>query len=104
NPSWWRRQQAHVEIMRRGGPLLADAIARVRGIDPRDPAILHLPWLAAASGRPEARIVLLALAEHADPHVRAQAVRALAEFRGLQTPDEVFVRALGDSNSQVQHA
>jgi putative heme-binding domain-containing protein len=103
-PSCWRRQQAHVEILRRGGPLLKEAIARLRGIDRRDPAMMHLPWLAAASGLPAARTALVALAAHADPDVRALAVRALGEFPVLGAGIDVFQGALADSNLHVQHA
>jgi putative heme-binding domain-containing protein len=102
--SWSRRQQAHVEILRRGGDLLDEAIVRLKTAGPRDPAMMHLPWIAAASGRAEARAVLVPLAAHPDPNVRAQAIRALAEFRQLAAPADVFVTALSDSNLQVQHA
>ena len=102
--SCWRRQQAHIEILRRGGPLLVEAIARLKAADAREPAMMHLPWLAAASGRAEARDALAALAKHNDPEVRAQALRALAEFRQLDAPADVFVKALGDTNPRVQHA
>jgi putative heme-binding domain-containing protein len=104
NDSWSRRRQAHVEILRRGGPLLVEAARRLKVIQPRDPAIMHLPWLAAAGETPAARAAILPLAEHADPNVRAQAIRALAEFPGLKAADEVFAKALADSNLQVEHA
>ena len=64
----------------------------------------HLPWLAAASGRPEARKALVALAAHRDPQLRATAIRALAEFRGLAAPADVFAKALADQDARVVHA
>ncbi len=103
-PSTWRRQQAHEEILRRGGTLLGEAISRLHAADARDPAMMHLPWLAAASGRPEARAALLPLVKHQDPNVRVQAVRVLGEFRDLNASADVFSAALADSNPQVQHA
>ncbi len=103
NASWSRRQQAHVEILRRGGDLPVEAISRLQSIDAGDPAMMHLPWLAGASGRTEARAVLVALTAHADANIRAQAVRALAEFRQLDAPAEVFVKAMSDADLQVEH-
>lgn len=103
-PSFWQRQQAHAEFLRRGGPLLIEAIARLKSVKDRDPAIVHLLWLAAASGLAEAREPLFALAGHADPNVRAQAIRALGEFHELAAPSHVFENALADKNLQVQHA
>jgi putative heme-binding domain-containing protein len=104
NRSWERRRQAHAEILRRGGDLLIAAVARLKAVGAGDPALMHLPWLAAASGRPEARAALVALLTHRDANVRVQAVRALAEFRRLAAPGEVFVQALEDDDPQVQHA
>jgi putative heme-binding domain-containing protein len=102
--SWSRRQQAHVEILRRGSTLLTDAIARLKSAPARDPSRIHLAWLAAASGQPAARDVLMALAGNSDSSLRAQAIRALGEFRALDAPAGAFVKALGDSNLLVQHA
>ncbi len=95
-----RRQQAHAEILRRGSDLLVEAVRRLQTTDDRDPAMQHLPWLAAASGRPEAREALVALAAHRDPQLRATAIRALAEFRELAAPADVFAKALADQDAQ----
>ena len=70
----------------------------------RDPARLHLPWLAAASGQGEAKTALEALARKRDPELRVQAIRALAEFRQLKPESELFERALADKSAAVQHA
>ncbi len=102
--SWQRRQQAHVELLRRGGSLLVGAVSRLKSADRADPAMLHLPWLAAASRRAEALPLLVAATKHANPDVRLQAIRALAQFRELGASGQVFAAALADSDAQVQHA
>lgn len=102
--SWHRRQAAHVEILRRGGPLLAEATGRLRAADVSDPAMVHLPWLAAASRQPEAREALVSLAASHDPALRTQALRALAEFRDLHAEPSLFATALKDEHAPAQHA
>ena len=99
-----RRHQAHNEILRRGGELLVDATRRLKTTAATDPALAHLPWLAAASGTAEAREALLALLGHKDPELRATAVRALAEFPQLAAPSEVFAKAMTDKNPAVVHS
>ena len=99
-----RRQQAHVELLRRAGNLLVDAVSRLKSANPVDPAMLHLPWLAAASGRAEALPLLLTATKHANADVRLQAIRALAQFPEMGAPGQVFAAALADSDAQVQHA
>ncbi len=95
-PSWSRRREAHTEILRRGGDLLSEAVQRLAAAKEDDSALLHLPWLAGASGRPEALKALQALARHSRPEVRLQAVRAAAAFPALKVPREVFEAALAD--------
>ena len=102
--SFWQRQQAHAELLRRGGGLLIEAIDRLKSVDEHDPAIMHVPWLAAASRRVEAREPLMALARRRDPNVRVQAIRALGEFHELAAPGQVFESALADKDPQVQYA
>ncbi len=102
--SWSRRQAVHQELLRRGGALLDESIARLKSARPEDPARMHLPWLAAASGRPEAQELLIALAGADDAQVRTQAVRALASHAQLKTPAAVFERALADDYAPVRHA
>ncbi len=104
DPSWSRREAAHQEILRRGGELLVEAIARLKQSTSDDPAMTHLIWLAAASGRPQAREMLIALAGQANPAVRVQAVRACGEFHQLDAPGGLFTRALTDTDPAVQHA
>lgn len=84
--SWSRRYAAHVEILRRGGALLEAAIGRLKAIHPDDPAVNHLPWLAAASRSDEALEQLLECGSREGPMQR-QALRALAEFY-LPPPSE----------------
>ncbi len=69
-----------------------------------DPAIYHLPWLAAAGGSPEAGRRLADLASHPNANVRLQAIRALAEFFPSDKTRPVLARALSDANPQVRHA
>ena len=102
--SWQRRQAAHQEILRRGEKLLDDAVERLAKVGERDPARLHLPWLAAASGSIEARRLLVETTRRADANLRLQAIRALAEFRQLRAPDDTFVAALDDDAPAVQLA
>jgi putative heme-binding domain-containing protein len=104
NDSWSRRERAHGEILRRGGALLTEAVARLKGAEPSDRTMMHLPWLAAASGRVEARDELLKLARHADAAVRLQAIRALGEFRALNCPRDVIVEAVADRDPQVRRS
>jgi putative heme-binding domain-containing protein len=103
SPSWQRRQQAHVEILRRGGTLLREAVERLAHVKPTDPARCHLPWLAGASGTAEAAHLLRQMTEHPDRDLRLQAVRALDAFAELKAPRELFVKKLGDADAQVQH-
>ncbi len=102
-PSWSRRLTAHQEILRRGGPLLDEAAARIaRDPEPPGPLGAHLPWLAAASGRAEVRPALERVArESTDPGRRVQSLRALAAFPALGATRDLFVAALDDPDPLV---
>jgi len=102
--SWERRSRAHQELLRRGGPLLDEATRRFAAIDADDPAMMHLPWLAAAGGSPAARDQLLKLSKHPRAELRQLALHALSEFRRLDAPVEWFVAALSNQDPQVQLA
>ncbi len=102
--SWSRRDVAHRELIRRGGPALADAPKRLAGLKRNDPARVHLPWLIAASGVPEAGALLNNLRQDADPDVRLQAVRALGDAFRIGTTPEPFVAAVADNDSRVRLA
>ncbi|MEX0938933.1 MAG: ThuA domain-containing protein [Pirellulales bacterium] len=114
--SWWRRQRAHVEILRRGGDLLDEATRRLARLtaDTDDPAAAHLPWLTAASGSDDAAGLLSELAtggaaasstdRPAGDVIRLQALRALDDTRKLNAPVDLFNRALADENPQIVHA
>lgn len=104
NSGWWRRYAAHVEILRRGGGLLTEAAARLKGVDAKDPAVRHLPWLAAAAGTKEAVLEVAPLLEHDDADVRVQAIRALAHVERHKPSRAVFERALADEDPQVRQA
>ncbi|HEV3007358.1 MAG TPA: TIM barrel protein [Pirellulales bacterium] len=87
-----RRQRAHVEILRRGGELLAQAVDRLRETE-SGPAMTHLIWLAAAEGDKLSQQLLRRLANHPDAEHRLQALRALAEFPCLsQQPTATCVK------------
>jgi putative heme-binding domain-containing protein len=103
SPSWERRQRAHVEILRRGGPLLAEAAQRLAEARPGDAVTEHLVWLAGAGRTPKAVSRLRQLAAHADANLRFQAVRALAEFAPEQAR-AVLGRALDDPDPRVRLA
>jgi putative heme-binding domain-containing protein len=104
NPSWQRRYKAHVELLRRGAPLLVEATERLARVKDDDPALLHLPWLAGASGKTEAARQLSLLARQSRAEVRLQAIRALTEFPALRPDGAVFLAALGDADPSVQLA
>jgi putative heme-binding domain-containing protein len=105
NPSWERRNRAHVEILRRGGPLLAEAARRLADGKADGALREHLIWLAGAGRTPEAAALLRKLAGSDDALVRWQAVRALAEFApGGDEARAVFTRALADPDPRVRHA
>jgi len=99
-----QRQQAHVEILRRGGDLLQDAIARLEKAGQDDPALVNLIWLSAASGNPQAQPALQRYAQHNDATLRATAIRALAAFPALGAKHQLFTKALADDDAQVRHA
>jgi putative heme-binding domain-containing protein len=102
DPSWSRRALAHEEILRRAGPLLAEATKRLATAKTDDPALTHLIWLAAADT--PAVIADPRWTRHALPTVRLQAVRALAEFAPATENRAVFVRALRDDDPAVRLA
>ncbi|HVX15500.1 MAG TPA: TIM barrel protein [Pirellulales bacterium] len=101
---WQRRLAAHQEILRRGGPLLDEAIERMGEVDEPGPLYAHLPWLSAASGSPDAKRLLLTWGLHRHAELRRQAVLALTEFSALDVPDEWFATALDDADPTVQLA
>jgi putative heme-binding domain-containing protein len=101
-PSWERRYAAHVEILRRGGDLLDEATRRLSSVQSDDPAIHHLPWLAAASGSPAAAKALTYDAHLLPDGYRLQLLRALAEFPALKAPSSVFVAALKDEDPRLR--
>ena len=104
DPSWWRRYRAHVEILRRGGPLLGEATRQLKTAKPGDRAAVHLVHLAAAGGTSKAETTLTGLATHADAALRLQAIRALSRLSPSKARRELFVRAVDDANPQVRHA
>ena len=79
-PSWHQRQQAHLELLRRGRTVLQPAAKRLASARAGDSAVEHLIWLAAASGTQEASERLVQLARGPDAALRLSAVRALTEF------------------------
>ncbi len=102
DPSWQRRYRAHIEMTRRGGAFLKDANKRLLDAKAGDPALHHLIWLAAKSG--QGSLHLLGLVDHADPKVRVQAIRALAEFPEQLREEPIFTKALLDTDAQVRIA
>ncbi len=103
SPSADRRSQAHVELLRRGGPRLDEAARRLADAAPGDPAQMHLPWLAGASATPQAGQELQKLAHSAQAELRLVAIRVLTEFPQLASPG-VFEAALTDAAPPVQLA
>ncbi|HEX5270173.1 MAG TPA: ThuA domain-containing protein, partial [Gemmataceae bacterium] len=103
-PSWQRRSAAHVEILRRGGDLLGEAVRGLAKVKTGDPAVNHLPWLAAAAGS-LAAAKALSYERHLVPDdYRLQVLRVLAEFPALKAPSSVFAEALRDGDRRVRLA
>jgi len=99
------RRRAHNELLRRGPAVLAEAAARLEKAKDEDPALVHLPWLAASAGGKEAETLLERLARrHPRLEVRLQALRALAEFPELQAPSKLFEDALADVSDPIKLA
>ncbi len=96
---WSRREAAHVEIMRRGGDLLAEAAKRLKTAKEIAVETPHLIWLSAAAKHP-------VMADYKDPLLRLQACRALGEATAL--PNEVkrqaLLKLLRDEDAQVRLA
>jgi putative heme-binding domain-containing protein len=99
-----RRQQAQVELFRRGGALLVEAAKRLKHCQNHDPAFIPLVWLSAASGTPAARAAILGLVHSDNADVRAAAIRALHEFPQLKPESAVFMQAIADTDAAVRHA
>jgi putative heme-binding domain-containing protein len=105
DPSWERRQRAHVEILRRGGALLEEAAGRLTGAKIDSPAFPHLLWLAAAAKSDRSRELTARFLQNANAQVRLQAVRAVDEFFPPgERRRELLTRALADPDPQVRHA
>ena len=104
NPSWWRRYRAHIEILRRGGSLLEEAVERLGRGSAADPATGHLVWLAGARRSTRAMKLLTRLSSHADDELRLQAVRALVEYAESDAAPGTFVRLLSDPVPQIRLA
>jgi putative heme-binding domain-containing protein len=100
-PTWGRRLRAHLELLRRGGASLREANSRLKASSRRDPARPHAIWLAAAAGDFQTMTTLLRDTEAA---VRAQAIRALAEFNGFHGDSAPLIAALNDPDLHVQQA
>ena len=104
DPSWWRRNRAHVEIARRGEPMLAEAIDRLATVDADDLARNHLPWLVGMNGSKKAERLLDTVSRGGDAGMRLQAIRALNEYPKLQAARARFVAALDDPSPPVRLA
>jgi putative heme-binding domain-containing protein len=114
NPSWSFRYVAHTELLARGGEVARQAVERLGKVSPDDPAAPHLIWLGGAASRKYRRTtevglqsltLLTRFADHANPGLRLQAVRALAEFFPNEKESrEVFLKALADNDPQVVQA
>jgi putative heme-binding domain-containing protein len=105
NPSWSRRKEAHVEILRRGASLAGDAVARLRGAARNAPERGHLIWIAAADRNiTRALPALFAAARDSESSIRLQAIRALDEFKSRETTPELILSGLTDSDPQVRQA
>jgi putative heme-binding domain-containing protein len=99
-----RRQQAQVELLRRGGEILVEAAERLSRCQSDDLALIPLVWLSAAGGSPAARAAILDLVHSDNADVRTAAIRALHEFPQLKPEPALFAQALRDEDAAVRHA
>ncbi len=99
-----QRQQAHVELLRRGEALLDEATARLENARDDNPALVSLIWLSAASGSLTAEKLVARFASHEEASVRATAIRALHAFPELGTASGMFEKALDNPAAAVRHA
>jgi putative heme-binding domain-containing protein len=107
DPSWSRRYQAHVEIIRRGGEALNYVANRLPQVRDDDLGRECMVWLAATQGGDKAREWLQTKSQESatDPSVRRQAVRAVAQStRAWGTGGVYLGRALHDPDPAVQLA
>jgi putative heme-binding domain-containing protein len=102
-PAWQRRSRAHQEILRRGGPMLAEAVRRLEAKQD-GPDRLHLPWLAAAGKSARAAELLTRLSRDPDVELRLQALRALGSMRSSPEDTALFSDSLVDTDARVQLA
>ena len=104
--SWEERYRVHQEIVRRGGAAVGKSLAAVESIDKNDPALLHLPWLAALARHAKGWSFLQSVASgKGDEHLQVfklQAIAALAETAPLEIANQVMESALADANPQAQ--
>lgn len=107
--SWQRRLWAHQELVRRGGAIADQALARM-GMPEElvGPAGNHLPWLAAARRSDADKHALEAVTDNEPSTARLQAIRALVE---CFPPDESdpkndlrFAALLDDADPRVRLA
>ncbi|MBL8826207.1 MAG: ThuA domain-containing protein [Planctomycetaceae bacterium] len=103
-PSWERRQRAHLEAARRGGAVLDKAAERLKQLKNDDPGKNHWPWLAALSSKADVWPKLVALAKHEQAETRLQAIGALAAFAPVEIAQPALVAALADESAQVKLA
>lgn len=104
SPAWSRRFHTHVEITRRGQPLLHEACEKLKSVDASNPAATSLVWLAAADGSDEARSKLAQLAAQRDSPLQFPAMRALARFGAGAASLKVFTTGLQENDPHVRHA
>lgn len=112
--SWERRRRAHLEILRRGGPALAEAGGRLESARLDNPSLVHLIWLTAAqaaekgtstSDRALWRGLLTGLMKTKLPLVRLQVVRAIHEyFPSDEANRALWTLGLADPDARVRHA
>jgi putative heme-binding domain-containing protein len=110
--SWWRRQRAHVELLRRGGPAVIGNLTGPLADENDLKAETHMLWLAAAwhrgtTGETSRDVVaeLTRLGRHKNAMIRLQAIRALGdEFANEPASRSLLMKALQDKNPQVRHA
>jgi putative heme-binding domain-containing protein len=102
DPAWEVRRRAHLELLRRGGDAVTRAVSYLSPKEHNDRATRELIWLAAADGATSSRYAVLRLADNADPALRLQAVRALAEFfKSDRRATEILTSKLTDPDSHV---
>ncbi len=107
NPNWQVRQAAHLELLRRGGSDLAEAVEHSCSVDFANASpelVAHAVRLIGTDSSEKAVSTLKQLSLHPRDNVRLHAVEALAGCSTDSVSEALFVERLSDKSAPVQLA